>query len=127
MDWPISWQKVKDSSDNAGGGSGSGLPVIDLSKYVLPEGSPAEAQITDPTDLAALAELNGMPFIGKFAQTRNIGTGTPFTDTYTMVMNYSNGFDFEGYAGNIFPIITQILNVGGDMTIMMGNISSNNP
>lgn len=125
MDWPISWQKVKDLSCNTGGGSGSGLPVIDLSKYVLPEGSQSEAEITDPTDLAALAELNGMPFIGKFAQTRNIGTGTPFTDTYTMVMNYSDDFDFVGYAGNIFPMVIQIRNAGGDMTIMIGVFGSN--
>lgn len=125
MDWPISWQKVKDSSSNTGGGSGSGLPVIDLSKYVLPEGSQSTAVITDQTDLAALAELNGMPFIGKFAQTRNIGTDTPFTNTYTMVMNYANDFDFLGYAGNIFPIVIQIMNAGGDMTIMKGVLGSN--
>ena len=120
MDWPISWQKVKDTSDNTGEGSGSGLPVIDLSKYVLPEGSQSTAVITDPTDLAALAELNGMPFIGKFARTRNIGTGTPFTNTYTMVMNYANDFDFVGYAGDIFPIGIQIMDAGGYMTIMIG-------
>ena len=125
MDWPISWQKVKDSSGNTGGGSGSGFPVIDLSKYVLPEGSGSTAVITDPTDLAALAELNGMPFIGKFAQTRNIGTDTPFTNTYTMVMNYANDFDFVGYAGNIFPIVIQIMNAGGYMTIMIGVLGSN--
>lgn len=66
-----------------------------------------------------------MPFIGKFAQTRNIGTGTPFTDMYTMVMNYSNDFDFVGYAGNIFPIAIQIMNAGGDMTIVKGVFGSN--
>ena len=125
MDWPISWQKVKDSSSNTGGGSGSGLPVIDLSKYVLSEGSSASARITDAADLAALAELNGMPFIGKFAKTRNIGTDTPFTNTYTMVMNYANDFDFTGYAGNIFPIVIQIMNAGGDMTILIGTLRSN--
>ena len=125
MDWPISWQKVKDSSGNTGGGSGSGLPVIDLSKYVLPEGSQSTAVITDPTDLAALAELNGMPFIRKFARTHNIGTGTPVTDTYTMVMNYANGFDFSGYAGSMIPIIIQITNFGGDMTIMMAAFGPN--
>ena len=99
--------------------------MIDLSKYVLPDSSQSTAVITDPTDLAALAELNGMPFIGKFAQTRNIGTGTPFTNTYTMVMNYANDFDFGGYAGNIFPIGIQIMNAGGDMTIMIGVLGSN--
>ena len=125
MDWPISWQKVKDSSGNTGGGSGSGLPAIDFSKYVLPEGSQSMIAITDPTDLAALAELNGMPFIAKFAQTHIISEDHTFTDTYTMVMNYANGFDFEGYTGIMFPIIIQIMNLGGDMTIMMGNISLN--
>lgn len=124
MDWPISWQKVKDSSDNAGGGSGSGLPVIDLRKYVLPEGPQPVAVVTDPTDLAALAELNGMPFIGKFAQTRNIGTGTPFTDTYTMVMNYTNGFDAKGYIGNVASIAIMIMDIGGTISITMDNFVS---
>ena len=122
MDWPISWQKVKDSSSNTGGGSGSGLPVIDLTKYVLPESSPSMIAITDPTDLAALEELNRMPFIGKFAQTHIISEGHTFTDTYTMVMNYANGFDFEGYAGNITASAIIIADVGGNMTIMTSRI-----
>ena len=125
MDWPISWQKVKDSSDNTGGGSGSGLPVIDLTKYVLPAGSQSMIAITDPTDLAALAELNGMPFIAKFAQTHIISEGHTFTDMYTMVMNYSKGFDFEGYIGNTATNRIAIMDVGGNMTIVISPIRSN--
>ena len=66
MDWPISWQKVKDTSDNTGGGSGGGLPVIDLREYVVSYDE--SASITDETvsallDSAAQAES---PIIAKF-------------------------------------------------------------
>ena len=62
MDWPISWQKVKDN----GGGSGSGLPVLDLREYVVSYDD--VAPITDETvsallDSAAQAES---PIIAKF-------------------------------------------------------------
>ena len=65
MDWPISSQKVK---DNAGGGSGSGLPVLDLtatpfSSFV--EG-PSEIELTrDAID--ALCGMRGHgPIIVKY-------------------------------------------------------------
>lgn len=91
--------------------------MIDLSKYVLPDSSSSSAQITDSTDLAALAELNGMPLIAKFAKTRIINAGSTFTETATIVMNYIAGFDFEGYIGSL-PGGSVVIN-NSNMTIIM--------
>lgn len=105
MDWPISWQKVKDSSDNTGGGSGSGLPVIDLRKYVVSYDE--VAPITDETvsallDSAAQAES---PIIAKF-KTKPDSNGNMPLDEIVMicVVGYSIQEDsrrdalFAGYA-----------------------------
>ena len=103
MDWPISWQKVKDSSDNTGGGSGSGLPVIDLSKYVLPKNPPVAAQITDASDIEVLEklQLEGKPFIVKIAQLSDGDEGA-FTCIHCLLMNYTNIGDGGAFIGSIY-------------------------
>ena len=117
MDWPISWQKVK---DNAGGGSGSGLPVIDLSKYVLSENLPAVAQITDAADIEVLTQLQteGKPFIAKFAHARAMG-GTVFNETYVAVMNFTAGVDLRGFLGTLYMWLFAIVESADEWEIQM--------
>lgn len=125
MDWPISWQKVKDSSGNTGGGSGSGLPVVDLSKYVLPETLPATAAITDASDIEVLTQLQteGKPFIAKFAHARAMGE-TIFNETYVVVMNFTDGVDIQGFLGTLYTWLFFVTESGGKWGIEMGNTSS---
>ena len=131
MDWPISWQKVKDSSDNAGEGSGSGLPVVDLSKYVLSENLPAVAHITDVSDIEVLEKLQteGKPFVAKFAHARAMGE-TVFNETYVVVMNFTDGVDMRGFIGTLYVWVFGVVESGGgwEMQMVLPEwISSNNP
>lgn len=124
MDWPISWQKVKDSSDNAGGGSGSGLPVIDLREYNLVGGgaNKLEGDVFGATDVRAMEDLNRMPFIAQFiydSATPN-DDGEWIIDKYTVVMNYINASiypnsdsPFNGYVGNAGNMVFKIMSARG--------------
>ena len=120
MDWPISWQKVKDSSDNTGGGSGSGLPVVDLSKYVLSENLPAGAQITDASDIEVLTQLQteGKPFIAKFAHACTMGE-TVFNETYAVVMNFTDGVDIRGFVGTFYVWLFGVVESGEGWEMQM--------
>ena len=85
------------------GGSGSGFPVIDLSKYVLSENLPAGAQITDASDIEVLTQLQteGKPFIAKFAHACATGE-TIFNETYVVVMNFRDGVCVRGFLGTLY-------------------------
>ena len=68
MDWPISWQKVKDN-----GGSGSGLPVLDLAGTRFPpfSGDPLNSEIElDQASIDILREMHGKgPIVVKYMMT----------------------------------------------------------
>ena len=120
MDWPISWQKVKDASGNTGGGSGSGLPMIDLTKYVLHEGSPGSAQITDAADIEVLETLllEEKPIIAKIAQAYTNG-GAIVNDIYCFLANYIRAAYLIGFVGTMGASIFLIRKQEGAWSIQV--------
>ena len=103
-----------------GGGSGSGLPVVDLSKYVLSENLPAVAQITDAADIEVLTQLQtaGTPLIAKFAHARDMGE-TVFNETYVVAMNFTDGVDMRGFFGTLYVWAFSIVESADEWGIQM--------
>ena len=119
MDWPISWQKVK---DNAGGGSGGGLPVIDLREYVV--SYDAVAPITDETVSALLdsAAQAGSPIIAKF-KTKPDSNGNMPLDEIVIICSVGYGILEDSsrdtyFAGYVPPTGFAISRVDGRWVIV---------
>lgn len=101
-------------------GSGSGLPVIDLSKYALSESLPAQVAITDASDSEVLTQLQTeeKPFIAKFARARAMGE-TVFNETYVVVMNFTDGVDMQGFFGTLYGWVFAIVESADEWGIQM--------
>ena len=100
MDWPISWQKVKDLSNNTGGGgSGSGFPVIDLTGTRFPpfSGDPVNSEIElDQASIDTLREMHGKgPIVVKYMMTGE----APTEAYYQIILTETFSGPFSAYAG----------------------------
>lgn len=108
MDWPISWQKVKDT----GGGSG-GLPTLDLTGTRFPafSGNPEKSEIElDQASIDTLREMHGKgPIVVKYMTTGDAPAEAYYqiilTETFSGPVSVYSGV---GMLDILFPITMEI-------------------
>lgn len=106
MEWPISWNDVKEALDN---GSGGGLPVVELETLLPMDAAPVNLTEADSAKIREIAKTESVPFVLKFRDSNGnswgltlggmcaaeYGTGAFSTDCMggtLMLVNYGDGW-----------------------------------